>query len=260
MISPIACPLKQNDASQLTGKEELLPLGVPIRLEFLRAIMEDPVTESTPQHDAIVARIGRLERENRRFKRGAIVFLVMIASVGLMAQTRQSAPASSQKPKGRVPAAPAPAAAPAGPTAVEAQGFILKDSNGRIRAELSMAGSTPSLKFRDESGSALVTLALNSEAPGGPVLLLSDPQHHASVALSVLEKAGPQLSLTGERADIQLRMGVTPDGTALELSDKDGFTTSIGNGIVPKNGQVKKTSAASIVLYNKERKVLWSQP
>jgi hypothetical protein len=221
--------------------------------------MEDPLTESTPQHDAIVARIGRLERENRRFKRGAIVFLVMIASVGLMAQTRQSAPAPSQKPKGRAPAAPAPAA-PAGPTAVEAQGFILKDSNGRIRAELGMAGSTPSLKFRDESGSALVTLSLNSEAPGGPVLLLSDPQHHASVALSVLEKAGPQLSLTGERADIQLRMGVTPDGTALELSDKDGFTTSIGNGIVPKNGQVKKTSAASIVLYNKERKVLWSQP
>lgn len=217
------------------------------------------MTESTPQHDAIVARIGRLERENRRFKRGAIVFLVMIASVGLMAQTRQSAPASGQKPKARTPAAPAAAAAPAGPTAVEAQGFILKDANGKVRAELGLAGGSPSLKFRDESGSALVSLSLN-EGPAGPVLLLSDPQHHASVALSVLEKAGPQLSLTGERADIQLRMGVTPDGTALELSDKDGFTTSIGNGIVPKNGQVKKTSAASIVLYNKERKVLWSQP
>jgi hypothetical protein len=221
--------------------------------------MEDPVTESIPQHDAIMARIGRLERENRRFKRGAIVFLVMAASVGLMAQTRQSAPASGQKPKGRAPAAPAPAAAPAGPTAVEAQGFILKDANGKVRAELGLAGGSPSLKFRDESGSALVSLSLN-EGPAGPVLLLSDPQHHASVALSVLEKAGPQLSLTGERADIQLRMGVTPDGTTLELSDKDGFTTSIGNGIVPKNGQVKKTSAASIVLYNKERKVLWSQP
>jgi hypothetical protein len=219
--------------------------------------MEDPVTERTPQQDAILARIARLERANRRLKQGAIVFLVMIASAGLMAQTRQSAPAASQRPKGRA-AAPAPAA-PAGPTAVEAQGFILKDANGKVRAELGLTGGTPSLKFRDESGSALVSLSLN-EGPGGPVLLLSDPQHHASVALSVLEKAGPQLSLTGERADIQLRMGVSPDGTTLELSDKEGFTTSIGNGIVPKNGQVKKTSAASIVLYNKERKVLWSQP
>jgi hypothetical protein len=219
------------------------------------------VSESTPEHDAIVARIGRLERENRRLKRGAIAFLVMIASVGLMAQTRQNPPASStsQRQKGRAPATPA-APAPAGPTAVEAQGFILKDSNGKVRAELSMTGSTPSLKFRDESGSALVTLSLNGDAPGGPMLLLSDPQHHAAVALSVLEHAGPQLSLTGERPDIQLHMGVAPDGTTLELSDKDGFTTSIGSGILPKNGQVKKTSAASIVLFGKERKVLWSVP
>jgi len=196
-----------------------------------------------------------MEKQNRRLKRGALAFLLAIASVGLMAQTRQTPPSTSQRQKGR-----APAPAPAGPTAVEAQGFILKDSNGHVRAELGLTGSTPSLKFKDESGSALVTLALNSDAPGGPLLLLSDPQHHASVALSVLEHAGPQLSLTGERADIQLHMAVAPDGTILELSDKDGFTTSIGNGVVPKNGQAKQTSAASIVLYGKQRKVLWSVP
>ena len=204
---------------------------------------------------AVLSRVERLEKQNRRLKHGALLFLLAIASVGLMAQTRQ--PSTSQRQKGR---APAPAPAPAGPTAVEAQSFILKDSNGHVRAELGLAGSTPSLKFKDESGSTLVTLALNSDAPGGPMLLLSDPQHHASVALSVLEHAGPQLSLTGERADIQLHMAVAPDGTTLELSDKDGFTTSIGNGVVPKNGQAKQTSAASIVLYGKQRKVLWSVP
>lgn len=206
---------------------------------------------------ALLSRVERLEKENRRLKRGALAFLLAIASVGVMAQTKQTAPSSSQR---RRPPAPAPAPAPAGPTAVEAQSFILKDSNGRVRAELGLTGSSPSLKFKDENGSALVTLALNSDAPGGPLLLLSDPQHHASVALSVLEHAGPQLSLTGERADIQLHMGVAPDGTTLELSDKDGFTTSIGNGVVPKNGQVKQTSAASIVLYGKQRKLLWSVP
>jgi hypothetical protein len=201
--------------------------------------------------------VERLEKENRRLKQGALAFLLLIASVGLMAQTKQkpSAPSSSQRQKGR-----APAPAPAGPTAVEAQSFILKDLNGHVRAELGLTGSTPSLKFKDESGSALVTLALNTDAPGGPLLLLSDPQHHAAVALSVLEHAGPQLSLTGERADIQLHMGVAPDGTTLELSDKNGFTTSIGSGVVAKNGQAKQTSAASIVLYGKQRKVLWSVP
>ncbi len=205
---------------------------------------------------ALLSRVERLERQNRIFKQGALAFVLAIASVGLMAQTKQKPPTStsSQKPKTRA------AAAASAATGVEAQAFILKDSNGHVRAELGLTGSTPSLKFKDESGSALVTLALNSDAPGGPMLLLSDPQHHASVALSVLEHAGPQLALTGERADIQLHMGVAPEGTTLELSDKDGFTTSIGSGVVAKNGQAKQTSAASIVLYGKQRKVLWSVP
>ena len=90
---------------------------------------------------------------------------------------------------------------------------------------------------------------------------MSDPQHHASVSISVAQGEGSQLSLIGERADIQAHIGVTPDGTSLELSDKDGFATSIGNGIQPaKNGQVKKTSAASVTLFNKDRKVLWTAP
>ena len=202
---------------------------------------------------ALLSRVEQLEKQNRKLKRAALAFLLALMSLGLMAQTRQSPQGSSQRRR-------APAPAPTGPTAVEAQSFLVKDSNGHVRAELGLTGSTPSLKFKDESGSTLVTLALNSDAPGGPLLLLSDPQHHSSVALSVLEHAGPQLSLTGERADIQLHMAVAPDGTTLELSDKDGFTTSIGSGVVAKNGQAKQTSAASIVLYGKQRKVLWSVP
>ena len=213
------------------------------------------MSESSRELDGLLSRVERLERENRRLKRGALALLLLVVSVGLMAQTRQSTPAAGSSQRRR-----APAPGSSGPTAIEAQGFILKDSNGHVRAELGLTGSTPSLKFRDERGSALVTLALNSDAPGGPLLLLSDPQHHASVALSVLEHAGPQFSLTGERADIQLHMAVAPDGTTLELSDKDGFTTSIGSGVVAKNGQAKQTSAASIVLYGKQRKVLWSVP
>lgn len=124
-----------------------------------------------------------------------------------------------------------------------------------------MAGTGPSLKLRDASGSALVTLSLNDSAPGGPMLLLSDPQRHASFSLSVLDGAGSQLALIGARPDVQLRLSVAPDGTTLELTDKDGFSTSIGTGVqAAKNGKVKKTSAASIALFGKDRKVLWSTP
>ena len=210
------------------------------------------MSETTHEKDLIVSRIERLEEQNRRLKRGALACLVAIASFGLMGQ--------AQRKSTRAPA-PTPAPAPAIPKKIEAESFILKDANGRVRAELSITGTGPSLKLRDQSGTALVTLSLNDEKPAGPFLLLSDPQHHAGLSMSVLGGAGSQLSLTGERADIQAHIGVTPDGTALVLTDQDGFTTNIGNGVQPsKGGQIKKTSAASITLFSKNRKVLWSAP
>ncbi len=147
------------------------------------------------------------------------------------------------------------------PANIEAQSFILKDANGHVRAELYMDGEGPSLKLLDQNGASLVGLSLRDAAPAGPFLILSDPQHHASFSISVAQGEGSQLSLIGERADIQAHIGVTSDGTAFDLSDKDGFTTSIGNGVqAAKNGQVKKTSAASVTLFNKDRKVLWTAP
>jgi hypothetical protein len=123
-----------------------------------------------------------------------------------------------------------------------------------------MSGTGPSLKLKDTAGTALVTIALNDAAPGGPFLLLSDPAHKAALSMSVLGGAGSQVTLTGERPDIQAHIGVAPDGSSLILSDADGFSTNIGSGIQAKGNQVKKTSAGSIALFNKDRKVLWSAP
>jgi hypothetical protein len=210
------------------------------------------MSKTTQERDLIVSRIERLEEQNRRLKRGALVCLVAIASIGLMGQTQR---------KSRRAPAPTPAAAAAVPKNIQAESFILKDSSGRVRAQLSMGGTGPSFRLLDQSGSALVTLSLNDATPAGPFLLLSDPSHRAGLSMSVLEGVGSQLSLTGERANAQARIGVTRDGTTLELFDQDGFSTNMGNGVQPsKGGQTKKTSAASITLFNKDRKVLWSAP
>jgi len=211
--------------------------------------------EMVGERESIVSRVERIEKENRRLKQGALVCLVALASIGLMGQTQHKT-TTTKKPS----PPPAAAAAFVMPTNIEAESFILKGPNGKTRAELSMGGTGPSLKLLDQSGSALVTLSLNDSAPGGPFVLLSDPQHHAGISMSVLENAGSQLTLTGEREDIQAHLGVTPDGTNFELTDRDGFSASIGDGTVTKGGQVKKTTAASIALFNKDRKVLWSQP
>ena len=204
---------------------------------------------SHPEKQPLEVRIERLERQNRLFRRGALTCLIALVSVGLMGQTKHPRKAAT-----------APAA-PVMPEKIEAGSFIMKDSNGRVRAELSMAATGPAFKLLDESGTPLMTLSLNDGSPQGPMMRFSDPQHNAGVSVSVLEGMGSQLSLVGARPDIQARMEVAPDGTSFEMSDADGFTTSIGNGMqVLKGKQPKKTTAASVTLYGKDRKVLWSTP
>ncbi len=206
---------------------------------------------SHAEKQPLEVRIERLERQNRLFRRGALTCLIALVSVGLMGQTKH--------PRKAAPT-PAPAA-PVMPEKIEAGSFVMKDSNGKIRAELSMAATGPTFKLLDENGAPHMTLSLNDSSPQGPMMLLSDPHHQAGFSLSVLEGMGSQLSLIGARPDIQARMAVAPDGTSLEMSDADGFTTSIGNGMQASKGkQPKKTTAASVTLYGKDRKVLWSTP
>jgi hypothetical protein len=221
------------------------------------------MSEDTNANNQLVARIEKLERQNRSLKRGALACLIAIASFGLIGQLMgQTMTTQHKKPATPKAAAPPPPPAPLVlPKDIEAESFTLKDANGKVRAELSMSGEGPSFKLRDQAGTALVTLSVLDTATGGPLLLLSDPQHLASVSMSAVNGQGSQLSLIGVRPDIQAHIGVAPDGTTLELSDKDGFTTSIGNGFQPtKNGQGKQRTAASITLLNKDRKLLWSTP
>jgi hypothetical protein len=212
--------------------------------------------ENIREKQQLEIRMERLEKQNRRFKMGALTLMAAFVSASLLGQTIQT----KKKP---VKPAAAPAVAAAGmPDQIEAHSFVLKDSAGKVRAELSMSGTGPGLKLRDEAGTVLVTLSLNDSAPQGPLLLMSDPQHKAGVSVSVLTGNGSQLSLVGERPDIQARIAVAPAGTSFEMSDTDGFTTSIGNGLqtAKSNKQPKQTTAASISLYGKDRKLLWSTP
>ena len=199
---------------------------------------------SHPETQPLEVRIERLERQNRLFRRGALSCLIALGSVGLMGQTKHPRKAATP-------------AAPVVPEKIEAGSFIMKDSNAKIRAELSIAATGPTFKLLDENGTPLMKLSLNDGSPQGPMMLFSDPQHHAGFSLSVLQGMGSQLSLVGARPDIQARMEVAPEGTSLEVSDADGFTTSIGNGMQASKGkQPKKTTAASVTLYGKDRKLL----
>jgi hypothetical protein len=210
---------------------------------------------SAPEHhnDPLLARIERLEQQNRRLKHAGLACLLVLASVGLMGQTTTTHKRTTHT------ATPPPA--PVLPKDIVAESYTLKDSAGKVRAELAMGATGPSFKLRDQNGSALVNISLNDSAPNGATLLMSDPQHAAGLSISVLEGAGSQMMLTGPSADIQAHLGASADGSSLDLTDQSGFSAVIGDGMLTtKSGQVKKTTAGSIALFNKDRKVLWSAP
>ena len=110
---------------------------------------------SHPEKQPLEVRIERLERQNRLFRRGALTCLIAMVSVGLMGQTKHTRKA-----------APTPApATPVVPEKIEAGSFIMKDSNGKTRAELSMAATGPTFKLLEENGTPLLRLSLNDSSP-----------------------------------------------------------------------------------------------
>jgi hypothetical protein len=52
------------------------------------------------------------------------------------------------------------------------------------------------------------------------------------------------------------------DGPSLSLTDKEGFQAVLGVSslVTPRTGETHQTSAASLVLFDKDKSVLWSAP
>jgi len=248
----------------------------------------------------INARLEKLERENRRMKKISIVAAVVLSCLILGGQ------ATTKK-------------------VVEANEFVLKDTDGKVRSRLSMEiGTRPTLSFYDANGSIPLSLAGGDE----PFVVLSRVGTQESVQLGAnqaftgvgiyekniraglsVQKGSPGLELydaegkarttietSEDRSSIDLSnpgntaissmwagseksggSGVAVTETAgtfrvilngnifgpqLALEDKQGYSTEIGKSdlVLTKTGRKEQTPAASIVLFDKDKKVLWSAP
>jgi len=101
----------------------------------------------------IVDRLEKLERQNRQMKLAGAVALVLAASVVLM---------------GQVPVT----------RTVEANQFILKDGDGKVRADLAVNANGAGLTLYDPSGKVRAMLTVT---PAGPGLSLHDAKGHSRV-------------------------------------------------------------------------------
>jgi hypothetical protein len=187
----------------------------------------------------LIRRIETLERSQRRLTRENRVLKGLAAAVGLAALTvlvlghRQGALADEKKAdaeekKLRV---------------VEAEKFLLKDSDKNIRAALFMGKHGPKYDLYDEKGTLRATLALSvKESPAlvffGPdsqqeviltsvenkrILLFQGPKGESRVTLAYNEK-GAVLSFNNEKGDSRTMLTDNPQGRGLALLDDGGKT------------------------------------
>jgi hypothetical protein len=172
----------------------------------------------------LLSRLERLEKENRRVKRITATGLLILCCALFMGQSRPS-------------------------KTIEAERFIVKDSSGKTRGEFGM----------DPGKAGGATLTVGSLVEGGR----GTPGEKYLVTLHGGDYAWINLRAADSREYINGRLNdETNEGALFSVTDGKDYEADIGNSdlLSPHTGEKHHTSAASVVLIGKDKKVLWSAP
>ena len=168
------------------------------------------MTGQAPELAAVVARLENVERQNRRLKAAGIAVLVLAVAGLLMGQTM---------PRARI---------------VEAEGFVLKDAAGKVRAELAGDNHLTRLRLNDENGEGRAVLTV--------------------------AKDGPRLNLYDENGEVRAILTVAKDGPRLNLYDEDGKSRAILAVFKARHAAAGPREKAGLVLFGEDEKAVWSAP
>jgi len=239
---------------------------------------EAHMTSPTPDMQAVLERLEKLERQNRRLKQRGVLVILALGALVVMGQA----------PRSRI---------------VKAEQFVLQDSQGRARVTIGTPASSggafhlspdepaiwitdetgqdrailtsDGLRFANEKGKPLATYSARALSfygtKGKEEASLGEDTHGPS--LTLMGKEGVTfLGITPESLEIwhndkvraQLEAG-SPDnseGPHLIVRDATGFESILGvAGLeTPDTGESHTTSAASLVMLGKDGKVIWRAP
>jgi hypothetical protein len=198
--------------------------------------MTGGTVNSTPSgFDELERRLLRVEKQNRRMKQLGAALLVLVTSLAVMGQV------PSKK-------------------TVEANEFVLRDDSGNIRARLFMtAKTTTSMTIPGMDTPMPVTLnpkaalALYDEK-GDVGGVLDDGS--LSFIKSHVSLGGGILSIGDQNA------GVVISPYSVGLFDEQGFETTLGRRalVTPRTGETQMRSAASLIMFDKNKNVIWKAP
>ena len=185
----------------------------------------------------LLDRLAKLEKQNRRFKLVGVAALVGVTLLLVMGQ------------------------APAKKT-VEANEFILRDGGGNVRARLAMpnegTGAMPQMVFLDAKGNTSLELDGGiAGVIGGSVGILDEQGKRVGMFASTFD--GGTLWVRAKGSGSSLARLLPGRG---EVSDDQGFQAVVGTVdlVTPTTGETHKTSAASLVLFAKDKTAIWRAP
>jgi hypothetical protein len=213
--------------------------------------------DSQPDVKSLFERIERLERQNRWIKRMGTVAVLSVAVLLVSGQAK----VDTKK-------------------IVEANEFVLKDTNGAVRARLGMGlvftmKNGPSLVLYDGDGVQQRVWVATSEGQAQINLTSSGPLTSfttSSMWAGVPEKDrngtahlgdGSGVAITGPAGVVRMSLdGPLVGGPQIGLQDKQGYETDIGKTdlVFTNSGKKQQTSTASVVMFDRDKKVLWSAP
>ena len=234
---------------------------------------------------AVLERLVKVEKKNRRLKQAGVAILVIGAACMLIGQA---------SPKART---------------IEAERFMLLDRNGKMRGgfgtfedgetSLSLfdlnekeraalvldAAGNPTFRLGGKDGETLLDVSLNPsgaaslmlfarsgkggvsvavDSHGTPAVELRDSGGDVRASLSLFKEGAPGLGLLDKAGRARITVLLFPDGSPqIALNDEStrnravfGFSSLVAG----RTGEVTSKAPSSVVLFDKEGKVIWSAP
>ncbi|MGH9712661.1 MAG: hypothetical protein ACRD5M_05105 [Candidatus Acidiferrales bacterium] len=191
------------------------------------------MTSDTSDFQRLAERVLMLEKQNRRLKWGGVSVLAALSMVVLMGQA--------------VPP----------PRIVEAQKFVLKDKDGKVRGWMGVMATGSELMLGNNSAQPMMRFLVSTDSSNFHFYGV----RKGGMTLAV-DSGDPSLSIVGADGSGGAGIAFGEDGPSLTLQDAKGFSTVAGATQLKARagGEGQRTTAASVVLLGKNKKILWRAP
>jgi len=183
--------------------------------------------------EAVLARLAKLEAQNRKLKLYGLILFLAFGAVVVMGQ-----------------AAPTP-------EVIEAQRFVLKDTDGNVRAWLGLLGNGSEFTLGNVNKQPMMTLKVGEDASDLHFLGSQNSGMNLGLDLGV-----PAISMMAASGSGKAGIAIPKAGPAFSLEDAKGFSAIVGTSEpnTPAGRKSHQSSAASLVLLDKAKNVLWKAP